>query len=536
MKKFFLTVLVSVVVLYSVFGQSEEPKDLILVLDTSSSMSDYNEEVSDYLIGPFLREFLRLGDTFHLISFADEPKLELSRRIRETGDVETIIARLLLMYPLVRYTDISSAVDFAESYTAEIPGTRSKKVVFITDGKNNAVPGSDNANITDDEISALLSSELADRFASVGADVDYVTVPLSSDVPGGKAPVTAPPQLTQTPSRETPPAQQSSSNTVPTQTPQPVTSSSGQSSSVRQPESVPVETDSTPQSSVLDNNQERNSDSSLNQNNSQETLPDTSSNMSDSNQITPPMSNDSNQDSISNRPVVSDRSNASGSSLFSNISWPLIIFLILLIALIIGLIIFFMTRRLHSSPGKVVYEASSYNAAAAAPQDISAQKNADMLASYAAGQRKGSGTQSPYTYGSANRSNSDVPINGPLMLSLFVEDQNTAIGRRNIHNAKSGTTLTVGGGKSDFLMFLVPMPQHIAEIHFDGRNCTFVPKKPKYFPDIGSQSVPNCIGKTIRVISDKNYELFVRIERFQDPLLELNRLMNSISLPGLPED
>ena len=121
---------------------------------------------------------------------------------------------------------------------------------------------------------------------------------------------------------------------------------------------------------------------------------------------------------------------------------------------------------------------------------------------------------------------------GPLMLNLFVEDQNTAIGRRNIHSVKSGYTFSIGGGKSDFLIFLVPIPPHIADVNYDGRNCTFIPRNPKYFPDIGSQQVPNCIGKTIRVISDKNYELHIRIEKYEDPLIALNKMLNSILVPG----
>ena len=65
-----------------------------------------------------------------------------------------------------------------------------------------------------------------------------------------------------------------------------------------------------------------------------------------------------------------------------------------------------------------------------------------------------------------------------------------------------------------------------------GNNCTFVPRKAQYFPDIGSQSVSNCIGKTIRVISDKNYELHIRMERYEDPLKKLNSLLHSIQVPG----
>jgi hypothetical protein len=93
----------------------------------------------------------------------------------------------------------------------------------------------------------------------------------------------------------------------------------------------------------------------------------------------------------------------------------------------------------------------------------------------------------------------------------------------------------VGGGNSDFLVFLVSIPPRIAELHFDGNNCTFVPLKPKYFPDIGSERVVECIGKPIRILSDKKYEVFFHFERYRDPLIALNQLLNSITVPEAPE-
>jgi hypothetical protein len=120
----------------------------------------------------------------------------------------------------------------------------------------------------------------------------------------------------------------------------------------------------------------------------------------------------------------------------------------------------------------------------------------------------------------------------PPMLSLFVEDQNTAIGRRNIHVVKEGYTFSIGGGKSDFLIFLVPIPPHIADVRFDGRQCTLIPRKPQFFPDTGSEPIVDCIGKTIRVMSERGYELFIRIEQYEDPLKALNRLLNSVKMTG----
>ncbi|MCL2478973.1 MAG: VWA domain-containing protein, partial [Treponema sp.] len=85
------------------------PMDLILLYDTSASMSDYYKETADYLTGPFLKDFLRVGDTFHLISFSKTSRLEISRLVEGVGDVETIIGRILLMYPIDPESDIPGA-------------------------------------------------------------------------------------------------------------------------------------------------------------------------------------------------------------------------------------------------------------------------------------------------------------------------------------------------------------------------------------------------------------------------------------------
>jgi hypothetical protein len=121
------------------------------------------------------------------------------------------------------------------------------------------------------------------------------------------------------------------------------------------------------------------------------------------------------------------------------------------------------------------------------------------------------------------------------MLKLFVADQNTFIGKRNTHLVKPGLFYTVGGGRSDFLIFLVRVPPRIGELYYGNSGCSFHPRKPEYFPDIGAEPVQDCIGKTIRVVSDKGYELIIRIEQYEDPLVELNKLMHSIKVPSALE-
>jgi hypothetical protein len=175
----------------------------------------------------------------------------------------------------------------------------------------------------------------------------------------------------------------------------------------------------------------------------------------------------------------------------------------------------------------------SSSPAAAGKDDRFADHSRD-LASYAAASSKQRTT--PYE----NRPVKHDPAkpividpSGPLLLNLFVEDQNTAIGKRNIHNLKSGYGLSVGGGKGDdFLIFLVPIPAGIGELRRMGSQLSFIPRKPKYFPDLGSNELRDCLNKTIRIISDKNYEMRFRFEMYEDPLIALNRVLMSVKVPG----
>jgi hypothetical protein len=205
---------------------------------------------------------------------------------------------------------------------------------------------------------------------------------------------------------------------------------------------------------------------------------------------------------------------------------PLLIGAGFLLLLIVAFIIIMMARNLHSSPNKVMASANS--------TDDTAAKNAELLNSFANRQAESALQGSQHHYHHHVRDDSNQFLTNPPMLNLFVEEQNTAIGRRNVHALKKGSTFTVGGGKSDYLIFLVPLPNRLGKLYFDGTNCTFTPLKPRYFPDLGSTPVTECIGKAIRILSDKNYEIFFHFERYKDPLIVLNQLLHSISVPEAP--
>ncbi|MDR2757940.1 MAG: VWA domain-containing protein [Spirochaetaceae bacterium] len=620
-KKVFLLVLLLCWPFFFVVGQ-EKPLDLILILDTSSSMSGSYQKTLDYVTGNFLKEFLRMGDTFHLISFSDTPRLEITRRIAGRGDVETVIGRLFLLYPLDPYSDISEALAYGERYAASIPGTRGKKVVLISDGDHSPQQG----GTEEGSIQNLISQTTA-RLNRAGIDFYYVPVPVV-----GNGPSSGRSRMLPIPNR--PAAQPAVPPASPRQTPQaqtPVPPAGPTTAQTARPETGPVQT--------------------------QRPVPPAE-------QTPEPRQPEAEKPSpeipaVSPSPKVTDKESSPGKARYqagdiSLFGLPLAWFTggIFGVILILAFIIFLMIKRLQTSPNRTFAHAAGASPEKPIPagkpevsKDDRVPQNKNLFAAYPAvpyqNELKKPGASleaalpekkstapaeslpktedraTPISYpgprdrqdkGGADMTGGPIknpetspgaalpekkltapaeslpktedratpisypgprdrqdkgeantvpggsissggprkifPVNsnsyksntqtdkGPLMLSLFVEDQNTNIGRRNIHAIKSGYSFTIGGGKSDFLIFLVPIPPRIAELRSNGAQCTFIPRKPEFFPDIGSQPVPNCVGIPIRIISERQYELFIRIDRYEDPLIALNRLLHSVDVPG----
>ena len=468
MKRNILTVILIICAFFSVYGQNSNPIDLIVLLNTSSEMSSSYDNVSEYLTGSFLSEFLRLGDTFHLIPFSVSPSLDLARRVSEVGDVETIIGRMLLQYPVENGSNVGFALSFAEEYITSLP-SRPKKIVLVSTGAS----GIDN-----------LIDASRQRLDSNNATLDFVQV-----IPG--QPLTSLPRSGRDGGSS---AQQTGTATTQQQ------SGTSSTSSTQQ-----TETGSAQEGTGT----------------SSETGASTGT------QTTPPASttgvSDTGRVSTSQETVPRES---------GGLSTPVIIAIAVLLLLLLGLIIFLAARK-RGSGGR-----SSVSRAASSVKDDDGDMppfvdHSKELEQYAAVQSRQRTT--PYADRPAKHDSIKAPIinpTGPLLLNLFVEDQSTSIGKRNIHSLKSGYSLSIGGGASDFFIFLVSMPANIGEIRRNGSQCTFVPKKPKYFPDLGSSELRDCINKTIRIVSDKKYEMRIRFEMYEDPLVALNRVLMSIKVPG----
>jgi len=552
MKKSVLALILVLTAFLGAYGQNT-PMDIILVLDTSSAMGSSYENVSNYITGPFLSEYLRVGDTFHLIAFSDTPRLDIARRVTGVGEVETIIGRMLIQYPVESGSNVGSAISFAEQYAASLP-SRPKKIVVITTGggdTNSLVSAArqrlSSGNATIDFVQVNPGQALSNLPSSGRSPATATTAASPAAAPSASAPAAATPAAPSAAQQSTAPSttQQTQAPAAQQQTPSPSTTQQGQAATPAQTTTTPQQSAGTPEQAtpvtppagssgnetvaavpaVPETTETATGVAAQSGSAGQPAAVGTGTGVTGSEPREPV------RETVTPSPLVPEQQKSATGTAWAS-SMPLIIGLILLALIILGVIVFFATRKLGSSPNRVMAQAAASKPdAKEKPPVVDHSKD---LAKYAAGQNKQRST--PYDDRRPVKADSAAPAvinpSGPLLLNLFVEDQNTAIGKRNIHSLKSGYSLSVGGGNSDFLIFLVPVPANIGEIRRNGTQCSFIPKKPKYFPELGSSELTDCINKTIRVISDKNYELRFRFEMYEDPLVAINRVLTSINVPG----
>jgi len=148
MKKLLLVIVVAAS-LVSAFpaGAQERPVDLIVLLDASQSMFPYFTEIVDFVVSRIAREYLRFGDTFHLLTFTDSVRIEIAQAVRTEHDLKSLLGRLYLLYPFGRSTDLVTALSSLYRYTADLPESNRKLIVMVTDGMHNPSPQSPNADL-----------------------------------------------------------------------------------------------------------------------------------------------------------------------------------------------------------------------------------------------------------------------------------------------------------------------------------------------------------------------------------------------------
>lgn len=167
-------------------AQAQETVDLVVLLDSSQSMFQYYDEVVEFVITGIVSEYLRFGDAFHLISFAENTQIEIAQTVRTEQDIRTALARLYLLYPFGKNTDIITALRNTYQYINDLPQSNRKFLVLITDGMH--APGSSSpfASLRSDEVSAEIA-RTAGRFREKGWLIRIIQVPFKEASPGETA-------------------------------------------------------------------------------------------------------------------------------------------------------------------------------------------------------------------------------------------------------------------------------------------------------------------------------------------------------------
>lgn len=641
MKKRFALAMLILAISGTMTTVAQERVDLIVVLDSSQSMIPYYNQVVDYVLSQTVREYMRFGDAFHLLSFSDTTQVEIAQVLKTEQDLKSVIARLYLLYPLGKNTDLVTALKNVYQYVADLPESSAKYIVLITDGMHSPAPGSPYASLDAAGVRAEID-RVASDIRSHGWTMRIVRVPFDA---GGTTTSTATGTAAQaTSGKESPSSSPGSGDYL-----SDVAAAVGTAVTTFDPQNSAATVNDTIDLPVIE------FPADLGVKDYAFTIPAEIRNRS-----TRPLSIELTQlllddgtDILTKREFAEaapgksakfnlnvrlPRTLAEGATVlrleprfgnglrvspgvslvkvqlkasplyaFFRGSFRIVLFIALLvIASAAVLLVVLYVKTLHRKAEEPIVDAmidsahaahvSPYAAqgvvtaadgtraraailAAAAPvhrpeqkQAISAEytearaatisherKAAELLGSAQPGSGAGDEAKAAAVLAAWERpkqSRKALPLAaglapvqaapvrrpaayepriqkpGAARIALYVADQNPNIGRRNIHALHAGSRKSLGGGSSDFLVFLLPVPKNIASIYFDGVNATLVPNRSEFFPDLEGPKEA-CIGEDIRVLTSRGKELHIRLDLYEPPVDKINKLLHCIETPGM---
>ncbi len=657
------------------FGGEQDAADVVVLLDLSQSTLPYFQDVSDFVVTSVVRDFLRYGDTFHLLSFGDMAQVEISQRMVDERDVKSVLGRLYLLYPLARYTDFIGALNYLYQYLADLPESRQKVAIVITDGVHNPPPGSPTFGYAPEKVGSEIES-IASKIRAQGWPVHFIKLPFA--IPGAGAPGAAAkptkagavPQPTGSEAKAGTSWVDSAAKALgadvsefSADTKAELARKSLSLPSVEFPPhlgkheyafSFPLKVTNSSQSQLgLELDRVRFGDLDILSKKAFLSLaPGKSGTMSVPVELPDSLATGEQRlgielyfaNGIRTSPqsgeLSLDLERSPLAALFRSSARLALFALLLVIGLALVLAAILFLRRLPRRAAEPVVaavressgssmpaaaqasgrktaagqraETSPAPAAAAQPnakgkearaqgaeavparkaetpvagtpsqalpianagarpegelltasarakadakerdravaeaaESMAAAKRAEAersaaLLAEAAGRRqapaaasreeKKSAARLPATVSGAYAPRVIRP--GSVEIELRVEEQNPNIGTRNVHTLQAGTSKNLGGARSDFLVFLVPVPQRIAELHYDGEDLTLVPLRAELFPGSGGP-IERCLGKDIKMIGAGGYPLTLRFVRHERPEARINRLLHCIEAPGL---
>ena len=109
----------------------QDNADVIVLMDTSGTVLPYYEVINQRVLQSIISKFVRIGDSFHLISFSAVPHYEMSQKINTEADLSRVVSRFMLLYQLGQSADFFSGIKFSGQYIAEFPPQQQKKLIVI---------------------------------------------------------------------------------------------------------------------------------------------------------------------------------------------------------------------------------------------------------------------------------------------------------------------------------------------------------------------------------------------------------------------
>jgi hypothetical protein len=604
--------------------------DLVVMVDTSTSMFPYFDDLIRYLVQDLLTQRLHTGDSFHLLSFSGVPEEEMSVQIESAQDAEKAFGRLLLLQPLGRYTDLVAALHFLYRYVRELPETNPKTIILVTDGVHDPPPGSPNRG--DAQSVRKSVEEVAAQIQKQGWAFHILKVP-PEPVPGEEGLPSYLPDLSRVLRVPVVPYHTEDRTTISGRTtgfpalafPADLGRTGARTSApfrVTNYSAEPIIVKLTGVDAGGHQILERNVSVTVQPR--REMVLDAPLRL--------PSSTPLGRQTISVKLTFADDlriSPTEGDLTFTftggvgirlprlNLLYVLFIALALAAVALLVLLFLFMRRKLREVPlagmektagapgrpgkalpvgGKAVPPALAAPGGARAAAAGTAQPAASvrpaiagkpagrdgaptratvpLLPGAAAPGQPSEGTDSLTAAGgaaarpgqdAARRGRRLVPLMAagvvrspsfqpegvrpprptaeslrkslshtepgastlPPMIEMRVRDQNTRIGLRNIHRILPGTSRSVGGGFSAYLVFLVSVPKGVAELRNESGRYTFVPLRREYFPGVPGP-VADCLGAEIPMVTPKGMTFQISFRKWISPLEEINALMRSV--------
>ncbi len=566
---------------------SAQTFDTIVLLDTSESMFGYFNSSVDYLIQDIIKNQLKQGDTFHLLSFADTPEYEISKKIRTSKDIESILSRILLLKPLGKYTDLISALEYLNNYAGSLSPATRKKIIILTDGIHDPPPSA--SHFSDQDVISKVKL-ITENMKRQGWDVSLVRFPLSGADSGYKSGDNGDNEASGAGSGS------SENNVLPGKEKEregidlfPELSKELKTDIIEYdsdktalshkatgspliifPENLgevgrtfeipfkvknylphPVQVKL--KSVLVDGKENILKDEVMKVVKPESTSPlDAEVSLPESYK---PGEYDLSVDLVfpsDTRPyprkgtisfVLEDTGSFSGSAGFVlKVIMYVIAAAVLLFVLILLIRKFFSGISLGGGTGRAPRKVSRGTKSGPLPADVSAASHKRTGSEPASrGERKTASSSSPAKSASGSpvkstsRFTESPDGNGGKVYEMLVSSQNRHVGFRNIHLLKENSVLTVGGsGSDDYLIFIYPVDGHIAEVELKNGVPYFRPVKKEFFPDFSADAVRLDSGE-IKVTSSDSAVFSVSFREWIPPAERINKILHLIDNPGLPD-